>query len=86
MANEEDSAQEEQEEQQNEQDLDADKISSSSDSDYDSDKDSDDDSSHYSDETLTYTRPSDNPPESENTPEINIRQLTEYSVDADGLG
>uniref|UniRef100_A0A2N9GD04 MORN repeat-containing protein n=1 Tax=Fagus sylvatica TaxID=28930 RepID=A0A2N9GD04_FAGSY len=76
MANEEDSAQEEQEEQQNEQDPDADKISSSSDSDYDSDKDSDDDSSYYSDEPLTYTRPGDDPPESENTPEINIRRFT----------
>ena len=82
MANEEDSAQEEQEEQQNEQDLDADKISSSSDSDYDSDNDS----SYNSEEPLTYTRPGDDPPESENTSEINVRRLTEYSIDANGLG
>uniref|UniRef100_A0A2N9GCA8 MORN repeat-containing protein n=1 Tax=Fagus sylvatica TaxID=28930 RepID=A0A2N9GCA8_FAGSY len=72
MANEEDSAQEEQKEQQNEQDPDADKKSSSS----DSDNDSDDDSSYYSDEPLTYTRSGDDPPESENTPEINIRRFT----------
>jgi hypothetical protein len=30
----------------------------------------------YSDEPLTYTRPGDDPPESENTPEINIRRFT----------
>lgn len=66
---------EEQEDEQNEQDPYAEKSSSDdSESEYDSE---DSYFTDYSDEeTLTYTRLGEEPPESENTPEINIRRFT----------
>lgn len=63
------------EDKQNEQNPDAHSSSDSSESDYDSD-----DSSDYDDELeepLVYTRPGEELPESENTPEVNIRRFSQ---------
>lgn len=67
---------EEQESRQNAQNLDAQSSSSdSSESEYDSDGSSDYDDEV--DEPLVYTRPGEEPPESDNTPEVNIRRFSQ---------